>query len=77
MTVVGKSAFFCCGICFKEHSCMFVTVSYSSHSQMQNWHSDFSSFPFPTFRHGIFPPVGRFPPIERSHGSFLRSVQIR
>ena len=28
-------------------------------------------------RHGIFPPIGGFPPIERSHGSFLRSVQIR
>ena len=28
-------------------------------------------------RHRIFPPVGGFPPIERSHGSFLRSVQIR
>ena len=29
------------------------------------------------FRHGIFPPIGGFPPIERSHRSFLRSVQIR
>ena len=28
-------------------------------------------------RHGIFPPIGGFPPIERSHSSFLRSVQIR
>ena len=28
-------------------------------------------------RHGIFPPIGGFPPIKRSHGSFLRSVQIR
>ena len=28
-------------------------------------------------RHGIFPPIGGFPPIERSHRSFLRSVQIR
>ena len=28
-------------------------------------------------RHGIFPPIGGFPPIETSHGSFLRSVQIR
>ena len=28
-------------------------------------------------RNGIFPPIGGFPPIERSHGSFLRSVQIR
>ena len=26
---------------------------------------------------GFFPPIGGFPPIERSHGSFLRSVQIR
>ena len=31
----------------------------------------------PIFRHGIFPPIGGFLPIERSHGSFLRSVQIR
>ena len=31
----------------------------------------------PIFRHGIFPPIGGFPPIERPHGSFLRSVQIR
>ena len=30
-----------------------------------------------TVRHGIFPPIGGFPPIERPHGSFLRSVQIR
>ena len=29
------------------------------------------------YRHGIFPPIGGFPPIERSHSSFLRSVQIR
>ena len=28
-------------------------------------------------RHGIFPPIGGFLPIERPHGSFLRSVQIR
>ena len=28
-------------------------------------------------RHGIFPPIGGFPPIERPHRSFLRSVQIR
>ena len=28
-------------------------------------------------RHGIFPPIRGFPPIERSQGSFLRSVQIR
>ena len=28
------------------------------------------------YRHGIFPPIGGFPPNERSHGSFLRSVQI-
>ena len=28
-------------------------------------------------RHGIFLPIGGFPPIERSHRSFLRSVQIR
>ena len=27
--------------------------------------------------HGIFPLIGGFLPIERSHGSFLRSVQIR
>ena len=32
---------------------------------------------WPLNRHGIFPPIGGFPPIERSHGSFLRSVQIR
>ena len=30
-----------------------------------------------TCRHGIFLPIGEFPPIERSHRSFLRSVQIR
>ena len=29
------------------------------------------------FRHGIFPPIGGFLLSERSHGSFLRSVQIR
>ena len=28
-------------------------------------------------RHVIFPLIGGFPPIERSHRSFLRSVQIR
>ena len=28
-------------------------------------------------RYGIFPPISGFPPIERSHRSFLRSVQIR
>ena len=33
--------------------------------------------PVLSIRHGIFPPIGGFPPIERSHGSFLRSVQIR
>ena len=30
-----------------------------------------------SLRHGIFPPISGFPPIERSHGSFFRSVQIR
>ena len=39
-------------------------------------YSDFVLFPV-MFRHGIFLPIGGFPPIERSHGSFLRSVQIR
>ena len=29
------------------------------------------------FRHGIFPPIGGFPSIERSHRSLLRSVQKR
>ena len=33
--------------------------------------------PLQSHRHGIFPPIGGFPPIERSHRSFFRSVQIR
>ena len=43
---------------------------------LQLWYFDPSCL-LVWFRHGIFPPIGGFPPIERSHGSFLRSVQIR
>ena len=55
----------CVCVCFCTYTCMFVFFSLCVDVCLQG------------VRHGIFPPIGGFPPIERPHGSFLRSVQIR
>ena len=70
---------------FIEKTCWNVCKEASIMTWLLNWYTYrlsctfffFQLFHSEKVRHGIFPPIGGFLPIERSHGSFLRSVQIR